>query len=123
MAEFCLLDFKLTILSLISQISGGNSYMLNLRGVVASLEFGDSFIESQTEVWDVTLTNLDLTNITNRLASLIPSSTTSLKLANTLQYEFPLTLVSAIPSLSLLYVSVFSICLEMFTHWDLLLNN
>lgn len=89
-----------------SQLSGGKTYDGFIQAHVALIEFGDEFIASQTQVHYVTLSSLDLTNVTSRLPTLLPNTINSLDLDNTLQYEFPTHLEAAFPSLETLYVVV-----------------
>lgn len=87
-------------------ISGGPAFNYWMKSNVALLKFGDELISSQLQVTSVRLSSLDLTLVIDRLPKLLPPSLTTLFIDNTLQYEFPLHLSTAFPSLSSLYVGL-----------------
>lgn len=76
-----------------------------VKSKVANVTLGKSFLADQTQVTDVELYSLDLSDQMDGLSALLPSALTTLVLTNTLLYEFPWTLLGEFPDLGTLYAS------------------
>lgn len=86
-------------------LAGGSSTNASVKSKVAKVTFGSDVISSQTNVTNVVLNNLDLSDAATlqQLPIVLPTSLKKLSLANTLLSGFP-TLVANFTSLQYLYV-------------------
>jgi hypothetical protein len=85
-------------------IGGVNEYS-SYKSKVANVSLSGTFLANQSQVTTVTLTSLNLKDQIDDLPDLLPSTVDSLTLTNDLLYEFPWTLVDALPALQSLYVT------------------
>lgn len=88
-----------------SVVSGGTTFDYVFKSKVVKLEFAADLVATQTQLLDVRLLNINLKSIVGDLPTMLPSSTMSLNLGNTLLSSFPSHLGS-ITSLETLCVSL-----------------
>lgn len=72
------------------------------KSKVANVSLSGTFLANQSQVTTVSLSSLNLKDQIDDLPNLLPSTVDDLTLSNVLLYEFPWTLMDALPALQTL---------------------